>query len=311
MRSVVILAAFFLTFLATTPTAFAGAGPPTDTKTLERKLTFTLTLSQSSMKADAGLVNVTATINFVTTFDTDENVTITIGKAHDNAKPGRDFTVNADKLTVTIPAGQTSGTVEFQLTPVATGSQSTRRITVSASGDRLLYLEGYVFIEPVPPPATPTVAPTPQPASTEVLPQSTPTVVSTPRPPPRATLPQRTPKTVVTPKPVPTAAPSESRPTSRSDSTIGGRSTSAAAPVRQARSIGCTDEERKDATGVRSVNPTGPYCVLFFNHDTRCYIMVYWQAQENGVYGHTVLYEGTRDVDFADFHPQCTGHMYP
>ena len=86
--------------MATTPAAFAGAGPPTDTKTLERKFTYILTLSPSSLKADAGLVYVTATIHLVTTFDTDENATITIGKAHDNAKPGRDFTVNADKLSV-------------------------------------------------------------------------------------------------------------------------------------------------------------------------------------------------------------------
>ncbi|MYB76952.1 MAG: hypothetical protein F4X83_07640 [Chloroflexi bacterium] len=252
----------------------------------------------------------TATIHLVTTFDSDENATITIGKAHDTAKPGRDFTVNAVKHTITIPAGQTSGMVVFQLTPIATGSQNTRRITVTAFGNRLLYMEGYIFIEPVPPAATAKVDPTPQPASTEVQPQGTPTVFATPSPLPRATPSRVTPKEVATPRSVPTPGPSAAEPAARSDPAISQRSTFVAAPSRSARSLGCTDEDREDAPRVRSANPTGPYCILHFNLDTRCHILVYWEAQANGEYGYSVLYEGTQEVDFGDFHPQCTGHMY-
>lgn len=310
MRLTVILLALVLTLLATAPTAFAGAGPPTDSKTLERKHPFTLTLSPSSLKEDAGPVNVTVTIHLVTPFDTEENATITIGKAHDTAQPGRDYIVNADEHTITIPAGQTSGMVEFQLTPIATGSQDARRITVTAFGNRLLYMEGYVLIEPVPPAATANVDPTPQPASTEVQPQGTPTVVATPSPLPRATPSRVTPKEVATPRSVPTPGPSAAEPAARSDSAISQPRSNTAAPSRSARSLGCTDEDREDAPRVRSASPTGPYCILHFNHNTRCYIMVYWEAQANGEYGYSVLYEGTQEVDFGDFHPQCTGLMY-
>ena len=311
MRTTAKLLVLVLTMLAAAPTAFAGAGPPTDSKTLERKYAYTLTLSPSSLKEDAGPVNVTATIHLVTSFDTAENATITIGKAHDTAKPGRDYSVGADKHTIAIPAGQTSGMVTFQLTPVATGSQNSRRITVSAFGDRLLYMEGHVLIEPVPPAPTPTVDTTPQPASTEVQPQSTPTIVATPRPPATATPPRVTPRDSVTPRPESTVVPTEKEPTLSSDTVLGERGSLTAAPSRSASSLGCTDEDREDVPRVRSGNPTGPYCILHFNHNTRCYIMVYWEAQENGEYGHSVLYEGTQEVDFLDFHPQCTRHRYP
>ena len=311
MRTTAILLVVVLTMLAAAPAAFAGAGPPTDSKSLERKYTYTLTLSPSSLKEDAGPVNVTATIHLVTSFDTDENATITIGKAHDTAKLGRDYAVSADTHAITIPAGQTSGTVVIQLTPIATGSQNSRRITVSAFGNRLLYMEGYVLIEPVPPVPTPTVESTPQPASTEVQHQSTPTIVATPRPLATATPPRVTPRDSVTPSSGSTSVPNEEEPSLSPDSVLGERSSPTAAPSRSASSLGCTEEDREDAPRVQTVDPTGPYCILHFNHNTRCYIMVYWEEQADGVYGHTILYEGTQEVDFLDFHPQCTSHRFP
>lgn len=296
MRLVVSLVVVFLTLLATASTVLAGAGPPADSGKLERKYAYTLALRPAAIREDAGQTGVIATVNLVRTFATDEVVTITVGKAHDNAKPGRDYTVSAEKLTVTIPAGQTGGTVAFQLTPMATGSQDPRRITVSGFGDRLLYMEAYITIEPTPPAATPTVGPAKE-STRKVVPLTTPTPVPTPS--------QSQP-----PQPVQTAEPLKLASAHDSARSAGGPGGAGGPSSARHSGQGCTDEDREGVPRIRAANPTGPYCILHFDLDKPCFIMVHWEAQENGEYGHTVLYEGTQDVDFGDFHPQCTAHMY-
>ena len=306
MRLVLPLLTLFLIALITPTTALAGAGPPTDSRKLPRKYACTLTLQSASYREDAGPVSVTLTIGLVRTFATDEVVTVTVGKAHDNARPGRDYTVSADTFSVRILAGNTSGSVAFQFTPVATGSESPRRITLSAFGERVLYTETHIVILPVPSGKKPTTGPTAKSGGT-----GTPTVThaATPGPTPTAAPPRVTPRTVPTPSPVPTPVPVTPRPTRDAADASNAHGPARATSARQSQQ-GCTEEDRRDAIAVRTVNPTGPYCILSFDHDKRCYIMVYWEEEAGGAYGHTVLYEGSREVDFLDFHPQCTRHRY-
>ena len=347
MRLFVSFAVIFFALFAAAPAAFAGAGPPTDSAAPERKYAISLTLGQSSLRGDAGQATVTVTVTLGTTFATDEVVTLEIGKAHDSARPGRHYTVGANRYTLIIPAGQTRGVLEIQINIIATGSQGPRRITVAAFGDRLLYTESHIVIEPIPPTPsqtptpslTPTHTPTPLPTPT-VLPRPTPTLTLTPTPLP-------TPKPLPTHHPMPTAAPTarlnQPPPQSREVSPQGGqgdggppppaapaeptRSESGGAPISTigepgiTRSApvasalhsrqGCTEEFRQSVAGVHSANPTGPYCILHFDRDAPCYIVAYWEAQADGEYVRSILYEGPREVDFLDFHPQCTRHRFP
>ncbi len=73
---------------------------------------------QTEVAEDDGAktVRVTATITSATRFATDQSVSVTVGDSDDDAVEGMDYaTVGA--LSITIPAGEVSGFVEFVLTP--------------------------------------------------------------------------------------------------------------------------------------------------------------------------------------------------
>ncbi|MDE0405835.1 MAG: hypothetical protein OXI53_11060, partial [Nitrospira sp.] len=73
---------------------------------------------QDSLAENGGakMVRVTARITSPTTFSVEKTVTVKVGKAADTAKEGTDYETVADQ-TITIPAGQTSATVDFTLMP--------------------------------------------------------------------------------------------------------------------------------------------------------------------------------------------------
>jgi len=74
---------------------------------------------QTSIAENAGAksVRVTATLAGASTFATPTTVTVKVGKVADSAKSGADYTAVADR-TITIPAGASSGSATFTLTPI-------------------------------------------------------------------------------------------------------------------------------------------------------------------------------------------------
>ena len=74
------------------------------------------TLNVVAEAGGAQTVRVTAALQGTTTFTEDKEVSVTVGKATDSATEGTDYETVGD-LTLTIDAGQSSGQLEFTLTP--------------------------------------------------------------------------------------------------------------------------------------------------------------------------------------------------
>ena len=81
-------------------------------------LVIDLSVDPTSVAEDAGATAVTVTAEFsnVVTYATDTTVTVTVGDSADSAVSGTDYAAVAG-FTVTIPAGGTSGSTAFTLTP--------------------------------------------------------------------------------------------------------------------------------------------------------------------------------------------------
>ena len=77
-----------------------------------------LSVNPATVAEDAGATAVTVTAAFspATTYDTDTPVTVSVGDSADSATSGTDYAAVAN-FTVTIAAGQTSGSASFTLTP--------------------------------------------------------------------------------------------------------------------------------------------------------------------------------------------------
>ena len=107
-----------------TITTAEATGTITDDDAAPTTLTLTMDAdtstigTQTSITEDGGAktVRVTATLGGSSTFNEDKSVTIDVGKAADTANEGTDYT-NVAQQSITITAGETSGYVDFTLTP--------------------------------------------------------------------------------------------------------------------------------------------------------------------------------------------------
>ena len=98
-------------------------------------LVIDLSVDPASVAEDAGATAVTVTAEFsnVVTYATDTTVTVSVGDSADSADSGTDYAAVSD-FTVTIPAGQTSGSASFTLTPADDGVvEGDETITVSGT----------------------------------------------------------------------------------------------------------------------------------------------------------------------------------
>ena len=98
-----------------------------------------LSVGPASVAEDAGATAVTVTAAFsnVVTYGTDTTVTVSVGDGADSAASGTDYGAVSD-LTITIAAGQTSGSAPFTLTPVDdTLVEDNETITVSGTNAAL------------------------------------------------------------------------------------------------------------------------------------------------------------------------------
>ena len=98
-----------------------------------------LSANPSSVAEDAGAtaVMVTATFSNSTTYASDTAVTVSVGDSSDSATLGTDYAAVAN-FTVTIAAGQTSGSTSFTLTPINdTLAEKDETITVSGTNAAL------------------------------------------------------------------------------------------------------------------------------------------------------------------------------
>ena len=102
-------------------------------------LDIALSVDPASVAEDAGATAVTVTAQFSTavTYATDTTVTVSVGDSADSATSGTDYAAVAD-FTVTIPAGRTSGSAPFTLTPTDdTLVEGDETITVSGTNATL------------------------------------------------------------------------------------------------------------------------------------------------------------------------------
>ncbi len=79
-----------------------------------------------------GTVRVTATLEGSTRFAVDKAVTIMVGKPGDGASEGRDYE-EVEDLTIVIPAGEASGSTDFDLVPIEDGISEPKE-TISVDG---------------------------------------------------------------------------------------------------------------------------------------------------------------------------------
>ena len=110
------------------------SAPPTENQPTESPPTIDLSASPSSVSEGTGAtpVTVTATFSNAGTYPTDTTVTVSVGDGADSATSGTDYAAVTD-FTVTIPAGRTSGSAPFTLTPAADGVVEGDE-TITASG---------------------------------------------------------------------------------------------------------------------------------------------------------------------------------
>ena len=103
-----------------------------------------LSVNPSSVAEGAGAtaVTVTATFSNSTTYDTDATVTVTVGDSQDSAASGTDYAA-VTNFTVTIPAGSSSGSAPFTLTPIDdTLAEGDETISVDGTADNGLPVNG-------------------------------------------------------------------------------------------------------------------------------------------------------------------------
>ena len=79
-----------------------------------------------------GMVRVTATLEGPTRFAAEKTVTIMVGKPGDGATEGRDYE-EVEDLAIVIPAGQASGSTDFELVPIEDGISEPKE-TISVDG---------------------------------------------------------------------------------------------------------------------------------------------------------------------------------
>ncbi len=91
---------------------------PSDGSIVTTSMEIALTLSADSLAEDDGATSITVTGSLdAAPRNMDTEVTVTVGETNDTATEGTDY-ATVDDLTLTIPAGQTSGTASFTLTPI-------------------------------------------------------------------------------------------------------------------------------------------------------------------------------------------------
>ena len=98
-------------------------------------LVIALSVDPASVAEDAGATTVTVTAEFstVVTYATDTSVTVSVGDSADSAASGTDYAAVSD-FTITIPAGRTSGSATFTLSPTDdTLVEGSETITVSGT----------------------------------------------------------------------------------------------------------------------------------------------------------------------------------
>ena len=104
----------------------------------------TCRLNPSSVAEGAGdtTVTVTATFSNASTYEADTTVTVSVGAGGDSATSGTDYAAVTD-FTVTIPAGRTSGSAPFTLTPAQdTLIEGSETITVGGAATGSLTVNG-------------------------------------------------------------------------------------------------------------------------------------------------------------------------
>ena len=116
-----------------TDTSF-GTAPDTDDATVTVDRTLTLTVSPSSVSEDAvaTVVEVTGTLDG-TPLTSAAQVAVTVGASDDTATEGTDYATVAD-FTLTIAAGEASGTTMFTLTPTDDAVDEVDEETLSVTG---------------------------------------------------------------------------------------------------------------------------------------------------------------------------------
>ena len=103
-----------------------------------------LSVQPGRVAEDAGAtrLTVTATFSNTNTYDTDTTVTVTVGDAADSATEGTDYQSVAD-FTVTIPAGVSSGSTPFILSPIDdTLIEGDESLTLDGTADNGLPVNG-------------------------------------------------------------------------------------------------------------------------------------------------------------------------
>ena len=102
-------------------------------------LVIDLSVDPASVAEGAGATAVTVTAGFsaAVTYPTDTTVTVSVGDGADGAVSGTDYAAVSD-FTITIPAGRTSGSAAFTLTPTDdTLVEPSETITVSGTNETL------------------------------------------------------------------------------------------------------------------------------------------------------------------------------
>ena len=103
-----------------------------------------LSVNPARVAEDAGATQVTLTATFspAVTYASDTTVTVSVGASGDSATEGVDYQSVAS-FTVTIAAGQTSGSTPFTLTPIDdTLVEGDETISVNGTADRALTVNG-------------------------------------------------------------------------------------------------------------------------------------------------------------------------
>ena len=129
----------------------AGAGTGTGTINDDDNAPTSISLSASpaSVGEEDGAteITVTATVDGDTTFAEDTDVTVSVGKAADAAVSGTDYTA-VDPFTVTIAAGESSGSAKFTLTPTDDDlDEDDESLSLTGSSGSLTVSDGTVALE--------------------------------------------------------------------------------------------------------------------------------------------------------------------
>ncbi|MYH46478.1 MAG: hypothetical protein F4127_07535, partial [Gammaproteobacteria bacterium] len=123
------------------PTAAQATGTITDSDTAPTALTLSVDADASTTSVETAVAEeggaktarVTATLGGSTTFDKATEVTVTVGKAGDAAS-STDYAASPASFKITIPAGESSATADFTLTPTSdTLDEDNETLTLSGT----------------------------------------------------------------------------------------------------------------------------------------------------------------------------------